>query len=95
MEYSYNCSCFIDTCCFLANSIKIIRPTERGLVERFGKYSRFGEAGIKFLIPAIDRIIKVNITEQMVDIQKQQIITKDNLNATVAAQVYFKVKPAE
>lgn len=80
---------------FLYYSIKIIRPTERGLIERFGKYSRFAEAGIKFLIPVIDRIIKVNITEQMVDIHSQQIITKDNLNATVAAQVYFKVKPTE
>ena len=52
-------------------------------------------ARIKFLIPFMDKLIRVNITEQMVDIDSQSIITKDNLNATVAAQVYFKVNDDE
>src|SRR3990167_204299 len=76
-------------------AIRIIRPTERGLIERLGKYQRFGEAGIKFLIPVIDQIIYVDITEQMVTIESQEIITKDNLNATVAAQVYYKIQSDE
>lgn len=95
MNYVTLATAFLILVIFLYYSVKIIRPTERGLIERFGKYSRFGEAGIKFLIPMVDKIIKVNTTEQMVDIHSQQIITKDNLNATVAAQVYFKVKPTE
>jgi regulator of protease activity HflC (stomatin/prohibitin superfamily) len=72
--------------------IRIVRPTHRGLVERFGKYKRFAEPGLNWVIPGIEHIFIVNITEQMVDAQPQEIITNDNLNAKVDAQVYFKVK---
>jgi regulator of protease activity HflC (stomatin/prohibitin superfamily) len=75
--------------------IRIIRPTHRGLVERLGKYHRFAQPGFHWIIPIIDRMISVNITEQMVDAQPQEIITNDNLNAKVDAQVYFKVKDDE
>jgi regulator of protease activity HflC (stomatin/prohibitin superfamily) len=75
--------------------IRIIRPTHRGLIERLGKYRRFAMPGFHWIIPIIDRMIQVNITEQMVDAQPQEIITNDNLNARVDAQVYFKVKPDE
>lgn len=79
---------------FLAG-IRIVRPTHRGLVERLGKYRRFAERGFNWIIPLIDRLVQVNITEQMVDAQPQEIITNDNLNARVDAQVYFKVKEDE
>lgn len=79
---------------FLAG-IRIVRPTHRGLVERLGKYRRFAERGFNWIIPLIDRMVQVNITEQMVDAQPQEIITNDNLNARVDAQVYFKVKEDE
>ncbi len=75
--------------------IRIIRPTRRGLIERLGKYKRFANPGFHWIIPVIDRMITVNITEQMVDAQPQEIITNDNLNARVDAQVYFKVKDDE
>ncbi len=75
--------------------IRIVRPTHRGLVERMGKYHRFCEPGFHWIIPLIDRLIQVNITEEMVDAQPQEIITDDNLNAKVDAQVYYKVKPDE
>ena len=75
--------------------IRIVRPTHRGLMERLGKYTSFAGQGFHWIIPVIDRMIKVNITEQMVDAQPQEIITNDNLNARVDAQVYFKVKPDE
>lgn len=75
--------------------IKIIRPTQRGVIERFGKYNRFASPGFHWIIPIIDRIYIVNITEQMVDAEPQEIITNDNLNARVDAQVYFKVRPDE
>jgi len=74
------------------SGVRIIRPTERGLIERLGKYVDFAEPGFHWIIPVIDRMTLVNITEQMVDAQPQEIITNDNLNATVDAQVYFKVK---
>jgi len=75
--------------------IRIIRPTHRGLVERLGKYHHFGQPGFNWLIPFIDTMHMVNITEQMFDAEPQQIITNDNLNAQVDAQIYFKVKPSE
>ncbi len=75
--------------------IRIVRPTHRGLVERLGKYRRFANPGFNWIIPIIDRMISINVTEQMVDAQPQEIITFDNLNARVDAQVYFKVKSDE
>jgi len=75
--------------------IQIVRPTHRGLIERLGKYRKFANPGFHWIIPFIDRMYKVNTTEQMVDAQPQEIITNDNLNARVDAQVYFKVLEAE
>jgi len=72
--------------------IRIIRPTHRGLIERLGKYHSFAKPGFHWIIPIIDTMYQVNITEQMIDAEPQEIITNDNLNAQVDAQVYFKVK---
>lgn len=77
------------------SGIRIVRPTHRGLIERLGKYNRFAESGFHWIIPVIDRMFQVNSTEQMVDAEPQEIITNDNLNARVDAQVYFKVKADE
>jgi regulator of protease activity HflC (stomatin/prohibitin superfamily) len=77
------------------SGIRIIRPTHRGLIERLGKYSRFAESGFHWIIPGIENMYLVNVTEQMVDAAPQEIITFDNLNARVDAQVYFKVKSDE
>lgn len=74
------------------SGIRIIRPTHRGLIERLGKYHSFAEPGFHWIIPVIDQIYLVNVTEQMVNAEPQEIITNDNLNARVDAQVYFKVK---
>ena len=76
-------------------SLYTIRPTDRGLIERFGKYNRFGNPGLVWIIPFVENLIKINITEMMVDAGGQEIITKDSLNAQVDAQVYFKVKSDE
>lgn len=80
---------------FILMGIRIVRPTHRGLVERLGKYNRFAEPGFHWVIPFIDRMYQVNITEVMVDAEPQEIITNDNLNARVDAQVYFKVNADE
>lgn len=77
------------------SGIRIVRPTHRGLVERFGKYRKFAALGFNWIMPVIDKMYIVNITEVMVDAEPQEIITNDNLNARVDAQVYFKVKSDE
>ena len=73
-------------------SIRIVRPTEKGLVERLGKFSYVADQGIHFLLPFIDLMYKINLTERMVGAEPQEVITSDNLNAIVDAQVYFKVR---
>ncbi len=75
--------------------IRIVRPTHRGLIERLGKYNRFANLGFNWIMPVIEHIYQINTTEQMVDAEPQEIITNDNLNAKVDAQVYFKVKADE
>ena len=80
---------------FLLSGIRIVRPTHRGLIERLGRYRHFAAPGFNWIIPLVDRMIQVNVTEQMVDARPQEIITNDNLNASVDAQVYFKVKDDE
>ncbi len=75
--------------------IRIIRPTNRGLVETLGRYRRCAQPGFNWVFPVIQRMFRVNITEIMVDAEPQEIITNDNLNARVDAQVYFKVNADE
>jgi regulator of protease activity HflC (stomatin/prohibitin superfamily) len=75
--------------------IRIVRPTHRGLIERLGKYNRFANPGFNWVMPIIENLYQINVTEQMVDAEPQEIITNDNLNARVDAQVYFKVKSDE
>jgi regulator of protease activity HflC (stomatin/prohibitin superfamily) len=77
------------------SGIRIIRPTHRGLIERLGKYNRYANPGFHWIFPVIEKMYQINTTEQMVDADPQEIITNDNLNARVDAQVYFKVKTDE
>jgi len=77
---------------FVLVGFRTIRPTNRALVERWGKYNRFKNPGLAWIIPVAEKMVKVNITEMMVNAEPQTIITKDKLNAQVDAQVYFKVK---
>jgi len=77
---------------FFFLGIRIVRPTHRGLIERLGKYHRYGTPGFHWIIPIIERMYQVNITELMVDADPQEIITNDNLNAMVDAQIYYRVK---
>jgi regulator of protease activity HflC (stomatin/prohibitin superfamily) len=76
---------------FFLAGIRIVRPTHRALIETFGRYSKFADPGFHWIIPLVQRMYQVNITEQMVNAEPQVIITNDNLNASVDAQVYFRV----
>jgi len=79
----------------VALGVRVVRPTHRGLVERLGKYNRYASPGFHLIIPFIERMFKVDIREMLVEAQPQMIITNDNLNARVDAQVYLKVKADE
>jgi regulator of protease activity HflC (stomatin/prohibitin superfamily) len=78
-----------------AMGVRVVRPTHRALIERFGKYRRMAGPGLHWIGPGISRMFRVNVTEVMVNAERQEIITSDKLNARVDAQVYFKVKSDE
>ena len=80
---------------YLLLGVRIVRPTHRVLIEILGKYQKFGGPGFYWVLPGFQKLYAVNITEKMVNATRQEIITADNLNATVDAQVYFKVKDDE
>jgi len=80
---------------FFFMGIKIVRPVERGVIETLGKYTKFAAPGFNWIFPFVQRMIKVNITERMVDVEPQEIITKNRLNAQVDLVIYFKVRPDE
>jgi regulator of protease activity HflC (stomatin/prohibitin superfamily) len=95
MEINYLWYLIIPVVMLFFAGIKIVRPTQRGLIERLGKYHNFANPGFHWIIPIIDKLYLINVTEQMVDAEPQEIITNDNLNASVDAQVYFRVKSDE
>ena len=72
------------------SGIKIIRPYERGLVERLGKYHATVEPGLRLIVPFLDRIVKVDMRESVVDVPPQEVITKDNVVVSVDAVVYYE-----
>lgn len=72
--------------------VRIVRPTHRGVVERLGKFIRVTDTGFNWIIPVIDSMRLRNVTERIADVEPQDIITKDNLNARVDLQVYYKVR---
>ena len=78
-----------------ALSIRVVRPTHRGIVERVGKYHHYCEPGFHGVIPFVDHLYRIDVREILVEAQPQEIITNDNLNAKVDAQVYLKVKADE
>ena len=73
------------------SGIRIVRPLEKGVVERFGRFKRVTDQGFKWIIPIVDKMYKINLTERMMDVLPQEVITEDNLNAKVDLVVYYKV----
>ncbi|MBN1150061.1 SPFH/Band 7/PHB domain protein [candidate division WOR-3 bacterium] len=76
---------------FAATSLKIVRPWEKGLVERFGRYQRTVSSGLNFVFPFIEKLRRIDLREQVVDVPPQSVITKDNVVVEVDAVVYYEV----
>jgi regulator of protease activity HflC (stomatin/prohibitin superfamily) len=80
----------------LGKSVVIIRQAQRGIVERFGRYRETLEPGLRVLIPFIDNLAsRVDMRENVLDIEPQAVITKDNVGVTVDAVVYYYVTDAK
>lgn len=76
---------------FVAAGIKIVRPWQKGLIERLGKYQRTVGSGLSLIIPVLEKITKVDMREQVVEVPPQDVITKDNVVVQVDAVVYYEV----
>jgi regulator of protease activity HflC (stomatin/prohibitin superfamily) len=75
----------------LVRSARIINQYQKGLVIRLGKYHSTADSGLAFLMPFIDSLILVDMREQVINVQPQKVITKDNVSVIVDAVIYYKV----
>ena len=79
----------------LSNAIRILREYERGVIFRLGRLIAVKGPGIIFLIPLVDKMVKVSLRTVVLDVPPQDIITKDNVSIKVNAVVYFRVVQPE
>jgi regulator of protease activity HflC (stomatin/prohibitin superfamily) len=75
----------------LPQAVRIMREYERGVVFRLGKLLEPKGPGVVFLIPFVDRMVRMDLRVVTIDVSKQEVMTKDNVPATVDAVVYFRV----
>ncbi len=79
----------------LALSLRVIQQYERGVVFRLGKVMARREPGLAFVLPGVDRLVKVSLRMEAMDVPKQDVITRDNVPVRVNAVVFFNVSDAE
>src|SRR4051794_18759395 len=75
----------------LPQAMRILREYERGVVFRLGKLLDAKGPGLIMLIPIVDRMVKMDLRVVTIDVSKQEVMTRDNVPATVDAVVYFRV----
>jgi len=80
---------------FIIGGLKVVDQYERGVILTLGKYTSTRQAGLTWVFPGIQRMIKVDMRIATVDIPQQEVITKDNVTVGINAVVYFKVDSAE
>ena len=75
----------------LSLAIKKVNQYEKGLVERFNAYEKTVDPGLRIITPFVERIHRVNMREQVIDVPPQEIITEDNVVVTIDAVIYYQV----
>ena len=75
----------------LPAAVRILREYERGVIFRLGKLLGAKGPGLVLLIPIVDKLVKMDLRVVTIDVAKQEIMTRDNVPATVDAVVYFRV----
>lgn len=76
---------------FVLSGLKVINQYERGVVLTLGKYTGSRDPGLNVIVPIFQRMIRVDVRTNTIDIPKQEVITKDNVTVNVDAVVYFRV----
>jgi regulator of protease activity HflC (stomatin/prohibitin superfamily) len=75
---------------FLASAVNIVRPYQRGVIERLGRYFATVDPGLRLILPFIDKLRIVDMREQVIDVPPQEVITSDNVVVSVDAVVYYE-----
>ena len=75
----------------LASGIKKVNQYEKCLVERFNAYEKTVDPGLRIITPFVERIHRVNMREQVIDVPPQEIITEDNVVVNIDAVIYYQV----
>jgi regulator of protease activity HflC (stomatin/prohibitin superfamily) len=75
----------------LTSGIKKVNQYEKGLIERWNAYEKTADPGLRFIIPVVQRMYRVNMREQVIDVPPQEIITEDNVVVTIDAVIYYQV----
>jgi regulator of protease activity HflC (stomatin/prohibitin superfamily) len=81
---------FIILVVYVLSGVRIVRPYQRGVVERLGKYRETVDPGLRIIVPLVDKLRLVDMRETVVDVPPQEVITKDNVVVSVDAVVYFE-----
>ena len=74
----------------VAVGFKVVRPFQKGLIEVLGRYDKTVGSGLRWVMPFVKRITKVDMREQVIDVPPQDVITKDNVVVTVDAVIYHE-----
>src|SRR3974390_2737728 len=82
---------FVLAAIVLPQALRILREYERGVIFRLGKLLSAKGPGLIFLIPVVDRMVKMDLRVVTIDVAKQEVMTRDNVPVTVDAVVYFRV----
>ncbi len=71
--------------------IRILTEYERGVIFRLGRYTGVKTAGLRWIIPGVDRMVRIGLREIVMDVPPQEVITRDNVSVKVNAVLYFRV----
>jgi len=80
---------------FILSGLKVVNQYERGVVLTLGKFTGLRDPGLRVIVPIFQRMIRVDVRTNTIDIPKQEVITSDNVTVNVDAVVYFRVLNAE
>ena len=76
---------------FFISGFRVLKEYERGVVLRLGRFQGVRSAGLKWIIPGIDQLIRISLREVVMDVPPQDVITRDNVSVKVNAVLYFRV----
>ena len=71
--------------------VRVLKEYERGVVFRFGRFSGVRQAGLRWIIPLVDQLVRISLREVVMDVPPQDVITRDNVSVKVNAVLYFRV----